>query len=39
MQALVVEYGSGAIVHQGLELLQTAVTKSFESLQKSYGGQ
>lgn len=38
IEALEEEYGSGDIVHQGIELLQTAITKSFELLQKSYGG-
>lgn len=38
IEALEEEYGSGDKVRQGIELLQTALTKSFELLQKSYNG-
>lgn len=38
IEALEEEYGAANTVHQGVELLQTALIKSFELLQKSYGG-
>ncbi|ONK57355.1 uncharacterized protein A4U43_C10F19240 [Asparagus officinalis] len=38
IEALEEEYGSGDIVRQGIELLQTAFTKSYNLLHKLYGG-
>lgn len=38
IEALEEEYGLGDTVRQGVELLQTTLIKSFELLQKAYGG-